>query len=361
MKVNAMLFYSNKKPCHPEVIELPDTPPDSSDIVEVLGCGFCGTDGHFMDGSVPPLAFGQGVGKLVLGHEIIGRSTTTGKLVIVPAVLGCGKCMNCTSGRSNLCEKGIMLGSNVNGGFAEYILVKYADNLCVLPDDIESKIDFPVSYFSIVADALATPYHAVFNQGKVKPGDRVVVIGCGGLGLNVVQMAKAAGANVVGLDLQQQKIDNLSVINGSGICTQREGKPGDVFKAIRSEVKDALGGVPTHCFEVAGHPDAFNLAYGLVGRGGSLIVVGYTGQPVGNFRFGNIMGKELTIKGVWGCPYEDYPTVVKMVLDKKILVEPLVTGTFCLTQLNDAFKALQDPKTIRSVVVPDRVLHRVVS
>ena len=355
MLVNAMLFYSQAKPCHPDVIELPDTPPDGSDIVEVLGCGFCGTDGHIMDGSVNPMAFSQGVGKLVLGHEIVGRSTTTGKLVIVPAVLGCGKCTNCKSGRSNLCENGIMLGSNVNGGFAEYILVKYADNLCVLPDGIESKIDFPISYLSILADALATPFHAVFNQGGVKPGDRVVVIGSGGLGISVYQMAKAAGANVVGLDILQKKIDNLSLVDGKGICIKRSGEPRDIFKAIRKEVSEALGGAPTHCFEVVGHPDAFNLGFGLVGRGGSLIVVGYTGQPVDGFRFGNIMGKELTISGVWGCPYEDYPTVLDMVLDKKILVKPLVTGTFPLTQLKGAFEAMQDPKTIRSVVIPNRV------
>ncbi len=92
-----------------------------------------------------------------------------------------------------------MFGNHVDGGYAEYILAP-AKHLFAMPEDV------PLIEGSVIADAVTTPYHAVVNRAQVKPGDQVVVFGCGGIGINVVQMAAAIGARVIAIDLVDEKL-----------------------------------------------------------------------------------------------------------------------------------------------------------
>lgn len=352
MKTQAMLFTGAANQLELQEIEIPDPKPGET-IVKVDACSLCGTDVHFIQGHVPIVALKKGTVKyMVCGHEIIGTDVQTGKMVIVPAVLACYQCDMCLSGRSNMCRNALMLGNAINGGFAQHIHIPRANNLLVLPDNIADLINFPVYYLCVMADAMTTAYHAVFNRAGVKPGDKVAVIGGGGVGLNVAQFATAACAEVVVLDIDKQRAERAMGFGAkAGICLRRDGDPAQIFKEVRKEVKDALKGDPDFCFEVVGHPSAFSLALGLLGIGSQLINVGYTADQ-GNVPLGNIMAKEQRVIGSYGCPPPDYRRVLSMVLNGNVKLEELVTGEFPLSDLGKAIEVQGDPETIRSVIVP---------
>lgn len=352
MKTEAMLFTGAENPLELQQIDIPDPGPGET-IVEVGACGYCGTDDHFFRGHVPIVNLMKKVVEYVIcGHEIYGIDTLTGNKVIVPAVLACYQCDMCLTGRSNMCRKSMMLGNAINGGFAKHVHIPRANNLCILPDDIEERIDFPIHHLSIMADALTTGYHSVFNRAGVKPGDKVAVIGGGGVGINVAQFAAAACAEVVVLDIDEKRAKRATKFGAkTGICTKRTGDPKQIFKDIRGEVKAALGGDPDFCFEVVGHPDAFSLAMGLQGIGSKLINVGYAADK-GSVALGNIMAKELNVDGSYGCPPPDYRRVLSMVLNGQVKLKELVTGEFPLAEIDKAMEVQSNPETIRSIIIP---------
>ncbi|MCH7683507.1 MAG: alcohol dehydrogenase catalytic domain-containing protein, partial [Gemmatimonadetes bacterium] len=183
-----------------EVMEVPTPSPGPGEVlVRVVGCGMCHTDLHYLDHGVktfkePPI---------ILGHEAAGTveklgdgsgDVAEGDRVLIPAVLSCGTCRYCRRGRENICDNLVMLGNNMDGAYAEFVVVP-ASQLIAVPASI------PLERASIIADAVSTPYHAVKHRGRVQPGDIVAVVGCGGVGLNVVQCATLAGARVIAIDV----------------------------------------------------------------------------------------------------------------------------------------------------------------
>ncbi|MHB1406484.1 MAG: zinc-binding dehydrogenase, partial [Desulfitobacteriaceae bacterium] len=201
--MKAAVFYGPNQPLKVEEVPMPEI--GAGDIlVKVAACGLCHTDLHYIDHGVPTFKKPP----LILGHEISGTvaevasdvtSFKVGDRVLLPAVMSCGVCDNCREGRGNICSSMVMPGNDVDGGYAEYIKAP-ASNVFHLPDEI------PLIEGSIIADAITTPYHAVKNRGKVRPGDTVLVYGCGGVGLNLVQVANAAGASVIAVDLADNKL-----------------------------------------------------------------------------------------------------------------------------------------------------------
>jgi D-arabinose 1-dehydrogenase-like Zn-dependent alcohol dehydrogenase len=119
---------------------------------------------------------------------------------LIPAVLTCGHCAFCRAGRENICANMTMVGNHIDGAYAEYVCVP-AKDLLDLPESI------PLQEAAIIADATSTPYHAVKNRANVRPGDTVVVFGCGGVGVNAVQLASAAGGYVIAVDINERKLN----------------------------------------------------------------------------------------------------------------------------------------------------------
>ncbi|HUH13470.1 MAG TPA: alcohol dehydrogenase catalytic domain-containing protein, partial [Longimicrobiales bacterium] len=170
--------------------EIPDPVPGPDEVVvRVAGCGVCHTDIGFWRGGVPtraPLP-------LTLGHEIAGTvavagpgaASLLGREVIVPAVIPCGECGLCRSGRGNICRAQLMPGNDLDGGFAELVRVP-ARGLCV----VEERGDFALAELAVVADAVTTPYQAVIRSG-LAAGELAIVVGVGGVGGYAVQIAAA--------------------------------------------------------------------------------------------------------------------------------------------------------------------------
>jgi alcohol dehydrogenase, propanol-preferring len=339
--MKAAVFQGPNIPLRIEEIATPEPGPDEL-LVRIAGCGVCHTDLHYIDHGTPTFKKPP----LVLGHEIAGTVVSpdpTGRLaegahVLLPAVLSCGSCAACRNGRENICERSVMLGNNVNGGYAEYIAVPARD-VFPLPPDI------PLVEAAIIADALTTPYHAVVNRGRVLPGDRVVVIGCGGVGLNVVQIALALGARVVGVDPSTEKRAWVTRF-GAEAAIDPNGEA-RVDRALR----DLTDGGADVVFEVVGTPATQELAVSCVRTGGRVVLVGYSPDPM-QLNSGRVMFREIDVIGSLGCRPVDYPRVIELVRQRRVRMAELVTQRFPLADIELAFDSLRRGAAIRSVVVP---------
>ncbi len=293
-------------------------------IVEIAGCGICHTDVGFADGSVPtrhPLP-------LVLGHEICGRVVATGKhaeewankLVVVPAVIPCGACAACQTGRPTVCRNQFMPGNDGDGGFATHVRVP-ARGLCFVREPLPVGIN--PAHLSVVADAVTTPYEAIRRSG-LGANDVAVVIGVGGIGGFGVQIAAALGAAVVAIDIDDEKLV-LASQHGAGLPLNASANDEKAIKsAVRGFAKQQRpSGVGLKIFEMSGTTAGQATAFSLLDYGAHLAVVGFTPRKL-ELRLSNLMAFDATARGNWGCPPEQYPAALQMVLDGKIAIAPYV-------------------------------------
>ena len=340
--MKAAVFYGSDQPLKVEEVPTPAVGPGEV-LVKVAACGVCHTDLHYLDHGVPTFKKPP----LILGHEVSGMVAAAGpgvsqwkegERVLLPAVYGCGQCAMCREGRENICEKMIMFGNNVDGGYAEYIAAP-AKDLLALPEEV------PLVEGAIIADAITTPYHAVVNRGRVKPGDRVVVFGCGGIGLNIVQVAAALGAQVIAVDLIDAKLEWASRLGAQTVLNAQQ------FERVDKEIRKLTGGGADIGFEAIGNPVVQAQTFASLRTGGRFVMVGFSAKPM-SLESGRVMYREMEIVGSLGCRAVDYPRVIDLARQGKIKVKELVTARFPLAQINDAFDCLRQGEGIRSVVVP---------
>ncbi len=340
--MRAAVFRSPKSPLSVEDVPMPEPGPGEARVA-VIACGFCHTDLHYLDHGVPTAKSPP----IVLGHEISGRvdalgaasdGVSIGDRVLVPAVLPCGRCDLCRGGRENICRQGRMLGNHLDGGFAEYLTVP-AKDLVPLPPEVDPVLG------CVIADALTTPYHAVVNRAQVRAGENVVVIGCGGVGINVVQFAAAAGARVAAVDLSEPKLEMARRLGA--VETINPSQTPDVGKEIRRRWGDGAEAV----FEVVGSPATIALGFSALRRGGRLCLVGYARAPA-ELPAHRVMFLEQSVLGSLGCPPRDYPRVVDLVRRGRVQLEPVVTGRVSLEEVGLAADRLRRGEGFRTVVVP---------
>ena len=340
--MRAALYLGGGRPL--EVTDVPRPVPGPGEaLVRVAGCGFCHTDLHYLDHGVatarPP--------PLVLGHEISGTvaevgspsdSEHLGDRVLVPAVLPCGVCAYCRGGRGNICPDLRMPGNHFDGGFAEYVRVPVRD-LVHLPKEID------LARGAVIADALTTPYHAVVHRARVRSGEWVVVVGCGGVGINAVQFAAAAGANVLAIDLRPEKLELARRLGATEVLD-----PSDTPDLGR-EVRQRTGGGADVALEAVGSPKTVLTALSTLRRGGRLCVIGYSDASAA-IPLNRLMFFEYEIVGSLGCRPVDYPRVVEMVRRGTVALDPIVSGTVPLERIGEAAEALRVGRGLRTVVVP---------
>jgi 6-hydroxycyclohex-1-ene-1-carbonyl-CoA dehydrogenase len=328
--------------------------PDEA-LVQVAGCGVCHTDlGFFYDGVPTRHGF-----PLTLGHEVSGTVVETGeeaeewlgKQVVVPAVTPCGKCEACTTGHGRICPKQIFPGSDVHGGFASHLRIP-AVGLCPVPDlndGEENPHGITLPALSVLADAVSTSYQAILRSG-LRAGDLAVFIGAGGLGSFGVQIAAAMGAHVVAIEVSEER---LAMVGGFGASlTLRADELG--FKELRGAIRGLAKehSIPTYrqkIFETSGTDAGQTTAFGLVGHGGYLSVVGFTAKKI-EIRLSNLMAFDATAEGVWGCLPEHYPALVDLVLAGDVVLDPFIEYR-PLSSINDVFEDLHAGRISRRVIL----------
>ena len=323
-------------------------------IVAVAGCGVCHTDlGYFYDGVRTNHAL-----PLTLGHEISGRVVACGagaegwqgKAVIVPAVLPCGECDLCQRGLGTICRQQKMPGNDIQGGFASHIVVP-GRGLCEVDEARLARAGLTLAEVSIVADALTTPYQAVQRAG-VAPGSLAIVVGVGGVGGYCVQIARAFGATVVAIDVDDDKLAAVAG-HGAALTLNSRTMDGRALKgAIAAFAKDkGLRTTEWIIFECSGTAPGQTTAYGLLVHGATLSVVGFTMDKV-ELRLSNLMAFDARAIGNWGCPPESYPAALDLVLDGKVQIKPFVQVE-PLDEINRIFTGVHERAIKkRAVLVP---------
>ena len=321
-------------------------------VVAIAGCGVCHTDlGYYYDGVRTNMAL-----PLALGHEISGRVVEAGagaqdwlgRQVIVPAVLPCGECDLCRRGLATICRSQKMPGNDIHGGFASHIVVP-ARGLCAVDPARLQRAGLELAQVSIVADALTTPYQAVRRAG-VTPGSLAIIVGTGGVGGYCVQVAKAFGATVVAIDIDDAKLAAVAQ-HGASLTLNSRNQDAKALKQAVSAFAKTSGLRPTEwfIFECSGSAPGQLTAYSLLVHGATLSVVGFTMDKV-EVRLSNLMAFDARALGNWGCPPEHYPAALDLVLDGKVQIAPFVE-TRPLDQINDVFAAVHRHDIRRRVVL----------
>ena len=324
--------------------DVPTPDPKAGEVlVKVAACGVCHTDLHYLDHGTPTFKKPP----IILGHEVSGTiaglgagvaAFAEGDRVLLPAVLSCGSCEYCRTGRENICERSQMLGNHIDGGYAEYIAVPARD-VFRLPDDV------PLVEGAVIADAVTTPYHAVVRRGKVTPGDWVVVVGCGGVGLTLVQIAAAVGARVVAIDVKAAKLEAARRFGAVATLNPLD------FPRIDREVRAITGGGADVAFEAVGKAATQQVALDSLKTGGRAVLVGYSPDTL-PLNAGRVMFRELDVIGSLGCRPVDYPRAIEMVRQGKVRLMELVTHRFPLDDIHEALDMLRCGDAFRIVVTP---------
>ncbi len=174
----------------------------------------------------------------------------------------------------------------------------------------------------------------------------MVVFGCGGVGINVVQMASASGGTVIAVDIVDKKLETAKQLGAQHTINAKEKED----KALLKEIRSLTGGGADIAIEAIGNPKTIELASSAVKAGGLHCQVGYTQQSV-PLNAGRLMFREIEIKGSLGCRPVDYPKIIEMTRTGRIQLEPVVTHKFKLEDINDAFDLLRNGESLRSIVI----------
>jgi D-arabinose 1-dehydrogenase-like Zn-dependent alcohol dehydrogenase len=337
--LKAMKLYGFKSM---KILDVPVPKVGPNDVlVKVSACGLCGTDLEHYQG-VPTF----GGLPLTLGHEISGivqevgsatRRIKVGQRVLVPPVLTCGMCYPCRTGRDNLCESMSMIGSSINGGFAEYVRVPSERDIVPLPSDL------PLEESAIITDALATPYHALKYIAKVQAGMTVGVFGAGGIGLNAVQLANLFGASVTAITRNPQRLEEAKQLGAIETVTYGP----DAARQVRGLNS---GGVDV-AIEATGRTEVIKTAWDSVRKGGILVVVGVAPGDLTIPNAVRIMFYEKGMFGSFGCRSSGYYELIEILRRKRLKL--VVSERISLDNLKDGFTRLEKSQiSTRAIVTP---------
>jgi propanol-preferring alcohol dehydrogenase len=252
-------------------LPLPELAPDEV-LLRVQACGVCHSDLHIVDGDTPAFKAATKP-QLIPGHEVVGTVVARGAEA-TPLEIGqrvgvawlhhaCGRCEWCTGGCENLCRQGSVTGMHVDGGYAEFMRAK-ASHALPIPDQLSSVEAAPLFCAGV------TSYRAL-HQAGVGAGQRVAVVGVGGLGHLAVQIAVAAGATVIAIDIAD---DKLAAARAAGAAHAFDARAAETPKAVR-----ALGGAHIAVVTSAARA-AYDLAIRLLRPTGTLAVVGLPTEPL---------------------------------------------------------------------------------
>ncbi|MBZ3693895.1 zinc-dependent alcohol dehydrogenase family protein [Phyllobacterium calauticae] len=320
----------------PSIRTVADPVPASTGVViKVEATGLCRSDWHGWMGHDPDIQLPH-----VPGHELagtvqaLGSHVTQWKIgdrVTVPFVGGCGHCFECNSGNHQVCEHQFQPGFTAWGSFAEYVAVDFADtNLVSLPDTL----DFATA--ASLGCRFVTSFRAVVDQARVKPGEWVAVHGCGGVGLSAIMIATAMGANVIAVDLTEEKLAFARELGA--VATVNGSQQRDIVGAVKEITK---GGAHVS-IDALGHPSTcFNSIANLRRRGRhvqvGLMLGDHARAPI---PMDKVIAYELEILGSHGMQAFRYKALMDMLEQGKLAPQKLIGKRIALDEAPAALMAM---------------------
>jgi S-(hydroxymethyl)glutathione dehydrogenase / alcohol dehydrogenase len=363
--MQAALLWEPGVPVDVREVEL--EPPHAGEVlVKIAACGVCATDLHVVDGDLPePLP-------LVLGHEASGvvvevgdgvERLSPGDHVVLALVPSCGECASCREGRPNFCELGAAMASS--GTLADgtsrlsaegrrlhhFNSVSSLAEYAVVPHSVAVPIRKDVSpeTAALVGCAVLTGYGAVVRTAGVEEGESVAVWGCGGVGLNVVQAARLAGAHpIVVVDTRPEKLALAERLGATGTVLADPGN--DAAATVRELTGDGVD----YAFEAIGREETIRAAWDALRAGGTAVVLGL--PPKGATLTVDTWGfiNEKCLKGSFLGSAQidvDVPRIVDLYHAGELLLDELVSDRIALADLPEAFERLRRGDAVRQLVV----------
>ena len=297
-------------------VEKPKIAPDEV-LIKVLGAGICGTDIHILKDNSYPIK-----PPVTLGHEVSGIIEETGedvkqwktgdKVVSETYYYTCGDCFFCKTGNINLCEEKLSIGSGVNGAMAEYVKVP-ARNLHRFPESLSFEE-------ACMTEPLVCCVQAVFQHGRLSPGDYVVLMGPGTIGLLTLQVIKLFGCKVLVLGTKKDD-DRLRMALNLGADEVMHVEAENIVEKVK---KYCRGIGADSVFECSGAVPAITLAMDLMRKGAHYTQVGIPSRdaPVD---MGKIVLREYTIQGTYATRPVWWDKTVELLNDGKIQIKPLMS------------------------------------
>ncbi|MDH2435465.1 zinc-dependent alcohol dehydrogenase family protein [Pokkaliibacter sp. MBI-7] len=331
----------------PQLMTVPDPTPEAHGVVvQVKATGVCRSDWHGWMGHDPDIHLPH-----VPGHEFAGVIAAVGKdvrrfrvgdRVTVPFVSGCGACPECYSGNHQVCGAQTQPGFTHWGSFAEYVTLHNADvNLVTLPEHM----DYATA--ASLGCRFVTSFRAVVDQGKVSAGQWVAVHGCGGVGLSAIMIANAIGANVIAVDIGE---DKLALARSLGaVATINASEVDNVAEAIR---EISRGGAHVS-LDALGHPITCVNSINSLRRLGKHIQVGLllAEHATPAIPMARVIGHELEIIGSHGMQAHRYDAMLSMIMSGKLQPEKLLGRTISLEQSIEALTTMDKATTAGVTVV----------
>ena len=362
--MKAAVLYDYNTPLVVEEVEL-DGPKAGEVLVQTGAGGICRSDWHFMTGEARTVLPG------VLGHEGAGvvkevgegvASVKPGDHVILSFVPNCGRCHFCTTGRPNLCDLHAATPGTMFDGttrlhkgdqplshfgkvacFAEYTVVP--ETGCIpVPDTV------PMDRAALIGCCVTTGVGAAIFNAKVEPGSTVAVVGCGGVGLNVIQGARLLNASkIIAVDIREGQLEFAMKFGATHAVNASH-------QDAVARVKEITGGLGAdYTFEVYGSAETVETAYAMAGKGGTVVVVGIA--PIGEKPVINpvsLVRDEKVLKGSYygsaRC-HVDMPKIVDLYLSGRLDLDALITRRYKLEDINRAFDDLVQGGIGRGVIV----------
>jgi Zn-dependent alcohol dehydrogenase len=361
--MKAAVCYEFGKPLVIEDLAL--DPPQAGEVkVQVAAVAICHSDVHLVRGewanwSVnPPVVAGHEAAGVVLDVGPGVTRVAPGDRVVISLLRSCGRCFYCTLGEPFLCEGKFALarekrihnrnGEPINqgistGAFAEAVVVDQSQ-VAPIPDEM------PLDRACLLACGVITGFGAVINTVQVRPGNSVVVIGTGGVGLNTVQGARVSGAYpIIAVDVLDQKLEAARTFGATHTLNAKQ-------VDVAAEVRQLTGGRGAdYSFVTVGNPAALAQSLGLVRRNGTVVAVGMPGTgatvaiPMGDFVHNGqrIIGSKMGSTRL----NVDVPRLVALYQSGQLKLDELITGRYPLEHINEAIESMERGEALRNVII----------
>lgn len=317
---------------------------DEDVLIKVKAVGICGTDVPILKG-IRPVPY-----PLIPGHEFAGEIVEVGNKVrnfavgdrVTPAiVIYCGTCYYCRTGHESLCDNLVETGIHVDGAMAEYVSV---------PQKVLHKLPDEMSYEEAASvDPIASAYHPV-KMAKIGSQDFVVIFGPGPIGLYTAQIAKQEGARkiiMIGTNRGRKRlelaksfgVDEVLIIGEDNlpekICEITEGKMADIV------------------FECTGNASVVSDVIAVARKNAQIILVGIF-HELSKIDFGQVVRRELNIKGSICYSWQDYKECLDLIKDGRLKVDPIITHRFGLHEIDKAMDVIEKRESIKVMLYPER-------
>ncbi|WP_236748995.1 alcohol dehydrogenase catalytic domain-containing protein [Acidianus manzaensis] len=328
-------------------------------LLKIKYCGICRSDWHLWRGDPALVAYMEWSGgklPIIQGHEVYGEVVEVGdnvtrlkvgdKVVIPASSTGDNRtCRYCMDGNSNVCEHLVIPGYGINGCFAEYMLVpeRSVVDLVKIPEGVKPE------WAALLSCGFGTSWNAFTMKANLKPGDMVLVIGTGGVGLSAIAIANAIGAKVISIDLNPTATEKAKKLGS--IEAYYYSNPEELKKIVDDIMK--THGLVDVVYDTTGNPDAVTSALPLIRPQGTLLLAGLMmkGKETFPLPADLVVAREIKIQGVLMLPAQKFEGIFNLLKEGKMNLDPAIYKFISLEEANNAYREMSEYKTAGRIMI----------